>query len=86
MNQKLDTALCVPITSGGGLARSEAITVYLDGSSTDTGKITSVALCYQIRSLDLNERKASYSAQAEPNVVCGVSNKMRSVLDEADFF
>ncbi|KER01788.1 type II toxin-antitoxin system PemK/MazF family toxin [Photorhabdus temperata] len=31
LNQKLGTALCVPITSGGGLARSEAIAVYPDG-------------------------------------------------------
>ncbi|WP_338129455.1 hypothetical protein [Xenorhabdus bovienii] len=27
LNQKLGTVLCVPIISGGGLARSEAITV-----------------------------------------------------------
>ncbi|PHM23788.1 type II toxin-antitoxin system PemK/MazF family toxin [Xenorhabdus ehlersii] len=81
LNQKLGTALCVPITSGGGLARSEAVTVYLDGSSTDTGKITGVVLCYQIRSLDLNERKATYSAQAEPSVVDEILSKVIDILD-----
>ncbi|PHM29966.1 type II toxin-antitoxin system PemK/MazF family toxin [Xenorhabdus budapestensis] len=81
LNQKLGTALCVPITSGGGIARSEAVTVYLDGSSTDTGKITGVVLCYQIRSLDLNERKATYSAQAEPSVVDEVLAKVIDILD-----
>ncbi|MDC9606662.1 type II toxin-antitoxin system PemK/MazF family toxin [Xenorhabdus griffiniae] len=81
LNQKLGTALCVPITSGGGVARSEAVTVYLDGSSTDTGKITGVVLCYQIRSLDLNESKATYSAQAEPSVVDEVLSKVIDILD-----
>ncbi|MBE8598126.1 type II toxin-antitoxin system PemK/MazF family toxin [Xenorhabdus sp. BG5] len=81
LNQKLGTALCVPITSGGGIARSEAVTVYLDGSSTDTGKITGVVLCYQIRSLDLNERKATYSAQATPGIVDEILTKVIDILD-----
>ncbi|AYA41280.1 type II toxin-antitoxin system PemK/MazF family toxin [Xenorhabdus nematophila] len=81
LNQKLGTALCVPITSGGGPARSEAITVYLDGSSTDAGKITGIALCYQIRSLDLNERKATYAAQAEPDIVDEILAKVIDILD-----
>ncbi|MDX7998581.1 type II toxin-antitoxin system PemK/MazF family toxin [Xenorhabdus sp. Reich] len=81
LNQKLGTALCVPITSGGGLARSEAITVYLDGSSTDTGKITGIALCYQIRSLDLNECKATYAAQVEPDIVDEILAKVIDILD-----
>lgn len=81
LNQKLGTAICIPITSGGGLARSEAVTVYLDGSSTDTGKVTGVALCYQIRSLDLCERKASYVAQAESNIVDEILAKVIDILD-----
>ncbi|MBD2783274.1 hypothetical protein ID858_05915 [Xenorhabdus sp. DI] len=63
------------------MARSEAVTVYLDGSSTDTGRVTGVALCYQIRSLDLNERKATYSAQAEPSVVDEILSKVIDILD-----
>ncbi|MBD1229438.1 type II toxin-antitoxin system PemK/MazF family toxin [Xenorhabdus griffiniae] len=81
LNQKLGTALCVPITSRGGIARSEAVTVYLDGSSTDTGKITGVVLCYQIRSLDLNELKATYSAQATPGIVDEILTKVIDILD-----
>ncbi|PHM70533.1 type II toxin-antitoxin system PemK/MazF family toxin [Xenorhabdus sp. KJ12.1] len=81
LNQKLGTALCVPITTGGGFARSEAVTVYLDGASTDTGKITGVVLCYQIRSLDLNERKATYSAQAEASIVDEILAKVIDILD-----
>ncbi|MDC9581527.1 type II toxin-antitoxin system PemK/MazF family toxin [Xenorhabdus sp. PR6a] len=81
LNQKLGTALCVPITSGGGMARSEAVTVYLDGAGTDTGKVTGVVLCYQIRSLDLNKCQATYSAQAEPNVVDEILSKVIDILD-----
>lgn len=81
LNQKLGTAVCIPITTGGGLARSEAVTVYFDGSSTDTGKITGVALCYQVRSLDLIERRAKYAATAVPSVVDDVLAKVIDILD-----
>ncbi|WP_413722955.1 type II toxin-antitoxin system PemK/MazF family toxin [Sodalis sp. RH24] len=81
LNKKLGTAICVPITGGGGLARSEAVTVYFDGASTDTGKITGVALCYQVRSLDLIERQAKYAATAESSIVDEVLAKVIDILD-----
>lgn len=65
----LGTAVCVLVTSGGGAARSKAVTVYLDGVSNDNGKVTGVALCYQLRSLDLTARRASYTAKVEPHIM-----------------
>ncbi|OCJ26503.1 type II toxin-antitoxin system PemK/MazF family toxin [Serratia sp. 14-2641] len=78
---KLGTAICVPITSGGGLARSASVTVYLDGNSTDTGKITGVALCYQVRALDLAMRGASYAAKAETHIVNEVLGLVVDLID-----
>lgn len=78
---KLGTAICVPITSGGGLARSASVTVYLDGNSTDTGKITGVALCYQVRALDLAMRGATYVAKAETHIVNEVLGLVVDLID-----
>lgn len=78
---KLGTAICVPITSGAGLVRSASVTVYLDGNSTDTGKITGVALCYQVRALDLAMRGATYAAKAETHVVNEVLGLVVDLID-----
>jgi mRNA interferase ChpB len=78
---KLGTAICVPITSGGGLARSASVTVYLDGNSTNTGKITGVALCYQVRAMDLAMRGASYAAKAEAHIVNEVLGLVVDLID-----
>lgn len=78
---KLGTAICVPITSGGGLARSASVTVYLDGNATDTGKITGVALCYQVRALDLAMRGATYEAKAETHIVNEVLGLVVDLID-----
>lgn len=77
----MGTAMCVPVTSGGALARSKSTTVYIDGNSTDTGKITGVALCHQIRALDLIARKGSYSCKAESQLVDEIIMMVVDLLD-----
>lgn len=73
----LGTAVCVPVTSGGGASRSQGVTVYLDGNSTDTG----VALCYQVRSLDLTARRASYAATVEPHIMDEILSLVVDLID-----
>lgn len=77
----LGTAVCVPVTSGGGASRSQGVTVYLDGNSTDTGKVTGVALCYQLRSLDLTARRASYVATVEPPIMDEILSLVVDLID-----
>ncbi|MBA8563183.1 type II toxin-antitoxin system PemK/MazF family toxin [Citrobacter portucalensis] len=77
----LGTAVCVPITSGGASARSHAVTVYLDGDSTDTGRVTGVVLCYQLRALDLVARKASYTARVAPHIMDEILGMVVDLID-----
>lgn len=77
----LGTAVCVPVTSGGGPARSKAVTVWLDGDSTDKGTISGVVLCYQLRSLDLTARKARYSATVSPWIMDEILGKVVDLID-----
>lgn len=77
----LGTAVCVPVTSGGNQARSKAVTVWLDGDSTDTGKITGVVLCYQLRSLDLVACKGRYAATVSPWVMDEILGMVVDLID-----
>ncbi|EGL4347720.1 type II toxin-antitoxin system PemK/MazF family toxin [Salmonella enterica] len=77
----MGTAMCVPVTSGGALARSKSTAVYIDGNSTDTGKITGVALCHQIRALDLAARKAVYTCKADSQLVDEIIMMIVDLLD-----
>lgn len=77
----LGTAVCIPVTSGGGASRSSAVAVYLDGSSTDTGSVTGVALCYQLRSLDLTARKVSFAAKVESHVMDEILSMVVDLID-----
>ena len=77
----LGTAVCVPVTSGGGMSRSQGLTVYLDGNSTDTDKVTGVTLCYQLRSLDLLARRANYAATVEPHIIDEILSLMVDLID-----
>lgn len=81
INTAFSTAICVPITSAGAFARSEGVTVVIDGSSTDTGKVTGVALPFAIRALDLKARGATYAATAEPHIVDEVTALMIDIID-----
>lgn len=77
----LGTAVCVPVTSGGAASRSNAVTVYLDGNSTDTGKVTGVAMCYQLRSLDLSARNAQYTCTVEPHILDEIISLVVDLID-----
>ncbi|MBD9659833.1 MULTISPECIES: type II toxin-antitoxin system PemK/MazF family toxin [unclassified Pantoea] len=77
----LGTAVCIPVTSGGGASRSRAVAMYLDGSSTDTGSVTGVALCYQLCSLDLTARKASFAAKVESHVMDEILSMVVDLID-----
>lgn len=81
INKALGTAICCPISSGGNAARSQSVVVNLDGNSTKSGKITGVILCHQVRALDLLERQAVYSTQAEDYLIDEVIMKLVDLID-----
>lgn len=80
MNATFRNAICAPITSGGERARVEGLTVTLDGSSTDTGKITGVILPF-LRSFDLVARGATYAATVEPHVMDEFTSIIIDIID-----
>ncbi|WP_323086620.1 type II toxin-antitoxin system PemK/MazF family toxin [Providencia alcalifaciens] len=84
LNRQLGTSMCVPITSGGLLARSTGVTVVIDGSSTDKGNVTGVALCYQIRALDLESRNATYSSKVTPEILDEVIQNIVNLVDPSN--
>jgi mRNA interferase ChpB len=81
LTDALGTTLCVPVTSGGAASRSQGVTVYLDGDSTDTGKVTGVAMCYQLRSLDLTARHATYTCTVEPHILDEIISLVVDLID-----
>ncbi|URL01010.1 type II toxin-antitoxin system PemK/MazF family toxin [Avibacterium sp. 20-126] len=81
LNKALGVAICCPISSGGKAARSQSVTVVLDGVSTKSGAVTGVILCHQIRSLDLNARNAKFATVAEPHLIDEVVMKLVDLID-----
>ncbi|SQG35851.1 growth inhibitor, PemK-like, autoregulated/transcriptional modulator of MazE/toxin, MazF, plasmid stable inheritance protein K [Haemophilus influenzae] len=81
LNKALGTAICCPISSGGNFARSQNVTVVIDGNSTQSGKVTGVILCHQVRALDLNERQAKFATKAENYLVDEVIMKLVDLID-----
>ncbi|MDE9544123.1 type II toxin-antitoxin system PemK/MazF family toxin [Xenorhabdus bovienii] len=81
LNKPLGTAIAVPITSAGKLARSSGVTVILDGASTDKGIVTGCVLCHQLRTLDLEARNASYSSSVTPEILDEVIGKIIDIID-----
>lgn len=77
----LGTAVCLPITSAGMKSRNENVAVYLDGSSTDTGKVTGIVMCYQLRSMDLSARGATYAAKVDPAVMDEIMGLVVDLID-----
>lgn len=77
----LGVAICVPITSGGARPSSEAVTVYIDGGSTDKGNVTGVVLCHQVRALDLFARNATYKALVHSHITDEILAKVIDILD-----
>ncbi|EFA27980.1 PemK protein [Haemophilus influenzae HK1212] len=53
----------------------------IDGNSTQSGKVTGVILCHQVRALDLNERQAKFATKAEDYLVDEVIMKLVDLID-----
>ncbi|KYT79695.1 growth inhibitor PemK [Escherichia coli] len=81
LNQAFGTSICIPVTSADAFSRSKGVTVVIDGGSTDTGKITGVALPFAIRSLDLNALGATYAAKVETRVLDEVTSLLIDIID-----
>lgn len=81
LNAAFQTAICIPITSAGAFSRSEGVTVVIDGSSTDTGAVTGVALPFAVRSLDLKSRGAVYVATAGQHIIDEVTALLIDIID-----
>lgn len=81
INRALGTAICCPISTGANAARSQSVTVNLLGDSTESGKITGVVLCHQVRALDLQARQAKFSTKAEEYLIDEVIMKLVDLID-----
>lgn len=81
LNQALGVSICCPISTAANAARSQSVTVVLDGNSTQSGKVTGVILCHQIRALDLFARQAKFATTAEPYLVDEVVMKLVDLID-----
>ena len=66
VNDLMGTAIVLPITTGGRLARVQGFAVSLDEAGTATG---GVVLCHQPRTLDLVARGAKGVAESVSDVV-----------------
>lgn len=81
LNNALGVSICCPISTGGNAARSQSVTVVIDGNSTKSGKISGVILCHQVRALDLVAREAKFSTEAEPYLIDEVVMKLIDLID-----
>lgn len=81
LNKALGIAICCPISTAANAARSQSVTVVLDGNSTKSGKVTGVILCHQIRALDLSARQAKFATTAEPYLVDEMVMKLVDLID-----
>lgn len=79
--RSLGTAVCIPVSSGAQASRSGGVTVPLDGGSTDTEIVTGVAMCYQLRSLDLAERGATYVGKVDPVIMNNILSLVVDLID-----
>ena len=71
-------ALVCPITMGGNYARNAGFCVVLSGAGTQT---QGVVLCHQIRTLDLNARKAIRLETAPDFIIDEVLAKIQALLE-----
>lgn len=81
LNKALGVAICCPISTVANAARSQSVTVVLEGNSTKSGSVSGVILCHQIRVLDLTARQAKFSTTAEPYLVDEVVTKLVDLID-----
>lgn len=77
-NRLTGTPLVVPITTGGGLARTIGFSVSLMGAGLET---TGMVRCDQARSLDLQARKGRRIETAPDFIVDDVLSKVATLLE-----
>lgn len=79
----LGVSLVVPITGGGAFARARGLTVPIQGRDTQ-----GVAVCHQVRSLDLEARErtgtARYVETLDPSTLAEIVHRVLSVIDPAE--
>src|ERR1700674_209266 len=75
---QLGTPLCVRITQGGNFARNAGFAVSLMGAGTRT---TGVALCNQLRPLNLAARKAKFVEKVPDFIINEVLAKAATLLE-----
>lgn len=81
LNKALGVAICCPISTGSNVARSNSVTVVVDGNNTQSGFVTGVVLCHQVRALDVIAQKAKYKTTAEPYLIDEVVMKLIDLID-----
>jgi mRNA interferase ChpB len=77
-NRRVGTPLVVPITSGGGFARSAGFAVTLMGCGTTTA---GVIRCDQLRTLDLQARGGRRVETAPEALVQEVLARLQTLLE-----
>jgi mRNA-degrading endonuclease toxin of MazEF toxin-antitoxin module len=77
-NRVTRVPVVVPITRGGGFARTAGFAVSLEGAGTRT---TGVARCDQPRALDLGSRNARKLESAPPAVIDEVLAKLAAIFE-----
>jgi len=79
---KLGIAMAVPVASGGSFSRIKGLTVAITGHDT-----TGVAVCNQIRSLDIEERvkngSAKFVERLDDHIIDEIVLRVISVIDPA---
>jgi mRNA-degrading endonuclease toxin of MazEF toxin-antitoxin module len=75
---KLGTPLVCPITQGGNFARHAGFAVSLTGTGSNA---QGVVLCNQLRTLDLNARKATFVEKLPPTIIDEVIAKLLTLLE-----
>lgn len=73
---QLGLQLVAPITSGGAFARNRGFAVELSGTKT-----AGIVLCNQMRTVDLNARKARFVESAPLGVVQEMLARARALTD-----
>jgi mRNA-degrading endonuclease toxin of MazEF toxin-antitoxin module len=75
---RLGTPVVVPITQGGGFARSAGFAVPLTGTG---GNTQGVVLCHQPRAMDLERRRAKRIEQVPDYIVDEVLMKLQAIFE-----
>ncbi|MFC0267699.1 type II toxin-antitoxin system PemK/MazF family toxin [Kushneria aurantia] len=76
-NSAMNTALVMPITTGGGFARSRGFAVSLEAAATRT---RGFVLCSQLRTLDIAARQGQYLERIPEDVMDDVLARLSTLI------